>query len=321
MKPKRDDSSKGANLRQYVLAGIFGLMLLYFGGEWVIENLLQGPLEARRARTRRLEASIEKKEEAYERARAAGELLDRWERQSLPADTEVARSLYRTWLLELVKELELRNPSVSSSEPVRREGLYQSLTFSVRVQGTLEQLSAFLFVFYRTDLLHQIRSLIITPLQSADLLDLSMSIEAIALPSAGPSAQGATAEEYQETVFADFSRRAGRVSERLASDDFDAYRPIVERNLFGVGGSPDPADHAFLTSITLVDGRPQAWLMLRASDQMLRLYEGDSFRVGQLHGTIAEIAAPDVVLDLDGERWLLTLGESLSDAYALPPEF
>jgi hypothetical protein len=48
---------------------------------------------------------------------------------------------------------------------------------------------------------------------------------------------------------------------------------------------------------------------------------GQTLAVGQFHGDVVEIATDDVVLEADGERWLLALGENLGEACALPPGF
>jgi len=311
-----------AKYRPYILGAVFGAMLLYFGGEWLVKNLLQGPIERAGQRTERLREEIKEREDGLARARKAAKQLAVWRTQSLPSNTEVARSLYQAWLVELVDYVKLGNPSVNSGEPVSRRGLYQTIGFSVRGRGTLQQLTELLFVFYRTDLLHQVRSLSIIPLANSDQLDLSISIETLVLPDVEPEApKGATEEERQATIFEDFRQRAGRDSDRLASVALTDYAPIVRRNLFGIGGEPDPTDHTYLTAVSSVDGEPLAWFTVRTSGEILKLRKGGSFEIGQLNGTIAEIEGSDVIIEADGERWLLTLGESLTDASALPPEF
>lgn len=322
MNKSTDVNSTFAKYRPYILAAVFGGILLYFGGEWVLE-MLQGPIERASQKTERLKQEIKKREDELARARRAAKQLAVWETQSLPADIEVARSLYQAWLVELVDEVKLDDPSVNSGEPVSRQGMYHTLPFSVRGRGTLEQLAGLLFVFYRTDLLHQVRSLNITPLANSDRLDLSIAIEALVLPGAGPEGRkGDTALETQETIFAEFRRRAWRNSQRLASVTLADYDPIVQRNLFGIGGSPDPTDYTYLTAVSSVDGEPQVWFTLRAAGEVLKLRKGENFEIGQFSGTIAAVEGSDVIIESDdGERWLLTLGESLTDAYALPPEF
>ena len=317
-----ESASTLAKYRPYLLAGAFAALLLYFGGEWVLENVLQGPIEKARQRNASLEKQKRDKEEALRRAHRATELLVRWEKQSLPSDLESARWLYQAWLVELVEDVGLGNPSVNSGQPISRGGLFHTISFSVRGRGTLEQLTRFLFAFYRTDLLHQVRLLIITPLGNAEQLDLTLSIEAAVLPRAGPEGRkGDTAEARQETIFEDFRSRTWRESERLASLSLVDYEPVITRNLFGIGGTPDPIDHAYLTAITTVDGEPEAWFKLRATDEVLKLRQGDALEIGPVAGAIAEIAGSDVIIESDGERWLLTFGERLVDAFALPPEF
>ncbi len=238
------------------------------------------------------------------RFRKENQQLREWQTQSLPSDTEVARSLYQAWLLGLVGSAGLTSPNVDSSEPLTRKGLYSSLSFSVRGRGTLEQLTKFLFGFYQADHLHQIQSLNLTPVPRSDELDISLSIEALSLPTADRK-----------------DRLAAKTSERLASSEVTAYRPISQRNLFGIGGGQDAADFAYLTAVLQVDGQSEAWLTLRASGELLKLRQGQQFTVGSIEATVAEISDSDVVLLYEDERWLLAVGESLVQATTLPPEF
>ncbi len=303
-----------ARYRTAGLAAVLLLMVAYFGGEWLVDQLIQGPIETARNRRTQLERDIEKRETSLQRLREAGKLLARWEDQSLPADTETARSLYQAWLVELVDDVGLASPSVTSSEPVARGGLYHTLAFAVRGRGTLEQLTKFLFTFYQADLLHQVRSLSITPLQRAESLDLSVAIETMILP-AGGTAKGAPAEN----VYEQFRRRAWRTSDRLASAGLEDYGVIVGRNLFALGGGFDPTDQTFLTSITQVNDQPEVWFTNRATDEVVKLRTGAPLTLGPLTFHLAEVLDNDVILEIDGERWLLSLGDKLTDAHALPP--
>jgi len=317
--------------RQIALGAVFGLLVLYFGGEWVWNTVLQGPIDKKQQAYQKLLDAKKKKEKEWEDFKEDARKLAAWRKQSLPSDTEVARSLYREWLLQVVVDyVKLDSPSVSPGEPVSRQGRFYAIPFSVRGRGTLEQLTQFLFAFYRTDLLHQIRSLHLTPLGNSEQLDLTMSIEALVVPGAGPELdEELPEEERQETIIADFQQRASRVSHRLASLTPAKYTPptltdyeaIARRNLFGVGSDPDPTDFAYLTFVNTVNGESEAWFTLRATNKTLKKQEGDLLEIGTFSGTVAEIDGSDVILESDGERWLLTLGEKLTDAFALPPEF
>jgi hypothetical protein len=317
MNAKKTDKAKPSRLRQYLLGGVMLVMASYFGGTWLLNHWIQGPLEAAKRETAQRRKQIKDLESGLAKLREAGKMLEVWEQQSLPENAEVARSLYQAWLVELVEDIELTNPSVTSSEPTTRRGLYHSLSFSVRGRGTLEQLTRFLFAFYQTDLLHTVRTLSITPMQRSEQLDLSLSIEALALIGGSNAMAGSS----QESIFEEFRRRTWRASERLAVPDVDTYwTSIVRRNVFGMGGTPDPTDSAFLTSINQIDGQPEVWFTLRATNELIKLRTGERLQVGPLSLEIAEVLGPDVILRVDDERWLLTLGDRLTDAYALPPE-
>ena len=290
--------------RKKLLMGVLGLIAVFYVGGWLLENLLEGPLEARRKTQVRLEKSIEKQQKSLSRARKVGKQLSVWEEQSLPSNTEVASSAYQVWLLQIIQRAGLSAQGVNSSEPVTRKGIYSLLSFSARARGTLKQLTHFLFEFYRAGHLHQIRSLSIIPIQKTGELDLTISVEAMVLPSSGRDKEFTT-----------------QTSDRLASEKLDDYMSIVERNLFDVGGGLDPTDQTVLTTVTYVDGEPEVWFSLRGSDELLKLKKGDRLEIGQFSGTLAEIDDTDVIIEADDERWLLSIGENLTQATALPPEY
>jgi hypothetical protein len=293
------------NRREIILAAGVGAVIVAYGGHWLYQTVYDQPIQDRRAEAAKLQEDIAKRELDLARIAKAGRELKRWKAQALPADTEVARSLYQAWLVELVGSVGLANPNVDSSEPVVRKGLYNSLSFSVRGRGTLKQLTKFLYEFYRADHLHRIQSLGLTPVPRLEELELAISIEALSL-------EGADHKDQLST----------KVSERLASEQLSDYQSIVDRNQFGIGGSgADEADFAYLTAIIEVGGEPEAWFTLRASGQLLKVRRGHAFEIGPFRGTVAEIHGSDVILLCDDERWLITVGENLMQASTLPPEF
>lgn len=292
--------------REKILAAVVGLLLVAVGGNWLFERTLQGPLEEKRATVERLKREIDGKTDQLRQARQAGRLLDEWNKQSLPSDEKRANQVYTAWLLELVERAGFDQPKVDSVKQVRKQGIYNELWFSVAGRVTLDELTRFLYDFYRVDHLHQIERLSISPVRGSQELDVTLSIAALALPGA----------DRKDTL-------TKRISTRLASAALADYLPLVERNVFGEGGGSgfDAADFAVLTAINYVDGRAEAWFHVRTTDQRLKLAQGERFEVGQFRGVIAEIDAPDVIIESGDERWLLTLGESLPNATALPPEF
>jgi hypothetical protein len=290
--------------RKLLMLGALAVMAMVYAGDWLRQNALQGPIQSRRDETARLESEIEKRENELSAARKAAKELAALELRSLPSNPEVARSLYQGWLLELVEYVKFANPNVDSGEPLSHKGLFRTIQCSVRGRGTLEQLTLFLYEFYSAGHLHQIRSINITPLQRSDELDLAIAVEALILPKADRPDQLTTV-----------------ASDRLASAEFAEYQSIPQRNLFGVGGSPDPTDFAYLTAVNYVDGQGEAWFTLRSEDRVLKLRQGEPLEIGPFRGVIAAVSRNDVIVESEGERWLLTIGESLAQAFALPPEY
>ena len=212
---------------------------------------------------------------------------------------------YQEWLLDVVNRRLAKNATVDLGDAVGKNGVYHRLPATVRGRGTLEQVTMVLHEFYRAVHLHQISRISITPVPNTQQLDIVLIIEALILPDAEQTDQLAQ----------------GR-STRLASGRLADYRIISQRNLFGDGGIGfDPADFTFLTGINGINEVQEAWFTIRTTGEVLKLKVGQRFEVGDFQGTVAEIDERDVVIDSDGERWLLTLGEHLSQATALPPEY
>jgi hypothetical protein len=291
--------------RQKLLLVLLGLILAYFVGEWLFETVLDGPKKKLLARRKQIERRIEQRQEELEAALEAGKKLEVWESQSLPSNAEIAVSFYGSWLTELVEFSGFDKANVDAGTPMNQKGLYRSFDFSIRAKGTLAQLTTFLFEFYNAGHLHQIRSINLSPMPRSDQVDLAISIEALILP---------TADRTDELT----SVRA----DRLAFSDLEDYQIISARNLFGYATlGTYQTDHTYLTAVVTVDDQPQAWFTDRSTDRVFKLSLGNRITVGQFQGEIQEIEGHDVIVDSEGERWLVTVGESLAQALALPPEY
>jgi hypothetical protein len=291
--------------RQTLLLAVLGAILLYYAGEWLFETVLEAPRRARSERAQQLTKRIEQREKDLARVLKAVKQLETYEAQSLPSNTEIAVSFYRSWLTELVEYAKLSNAYVDAGAPLNRRGIYQSVDFSIRASGTLQQLLTFLFEFYQAGHLHQIQRISITPVPRSGQLELDIAVQALVLPTAD---------------------RADRLStvgaKRLASDRVADYNVLVDRNLFGfTDQGVHQTDQTYLTAVVQVNESPQAWFTVRSTDEVRRLSVGEQLTVGTFQGTIAAITDHDVVVSSDGERWLLTVGENLAQALALPPEY
>ncbi len=290
--------------RQYLLLGLLALMALANVADWAVTSLLQGPLQERRARQKQLQEEIAKHQKTLKDTRDAGKKIASWQAQSLPADREVARSFYRSWLVELLTESGFESPFVDSGSPLNRSGLYVAFPFTGRGQATLEQLTKFLYRFDQAGFLHRLQTITVTPRSSSGRFDVAVTIEALQLPGA-PAREPAVAPE----------------TNRLASVELADYSAVSRQNIFGVQGAlADPLGNTFVTAIVESDGQPEVWISQRLIDRTERLQIGDSMDVDGTPLVVLQILERDVVLDMDGRRMLLTVGENLAEAFDLPPE-
>jgi hypothetical protein len=292
--------------REKILALLTALLLLGGVANFVF-SVLGTSSGDRTADRDRLALEIEKKKLLVARGDKAQARLAEWQKRSLPGDRELGRSLYQNWLSELLDQVGFKRSRVESGEGRMHHNAYYLFPFTVRGQGSMEELVRFLFAFYRAGHMHQIRHLSIKPMENGRGLDLVITIEALSLP-------GARSDKL--------SPEPGT---RLALSVGDEYRhQIVGRNLFSpyapkretAASSPnrfDPSKHAYLTAILAVDGRPQAWFVARTTDQVFKLSEGEEFTVGAVRPRVVRIGGRSVELEIDGARYQVGLGASLGE--------
>lgn len=290
--------------RQHLLLGVLALVGVVRVGDWVLTSLIQGPIDERKTRAADLNGEITKLNNVLREGRSAGQEIEAWQQRSLPAETETARTAYRSWLMSQVEAAKLQSATVDSGSPVSRGGGTRAMPFTVRARGTLDQLTRFLFEFSQASQLQRVQSLDLNPAGAGGLFDMALGVEALMVP--GTSRSTINVEP---------------IPDQLASTNPAHYNVISRRNFFGVGsGMLDPLRNTFVTAITSSNGEPQVWFTKRLADEVVKLRVGDVLTVDDFQGTIAEILPRDVVIDAAGERWLLSVGENLNERFAVPQE-
>jgi len=81
----------------------------------------------------------------------------------------------------------------------------------------------------------------------------------------------------------------------------------------------DEAKFTFLTGTVAVGGQPKAWLNNRPKNQQLRLGPGDTFSVGTLKGKVVDVKDREVILEIEGDRRVLSIGQPLAEATPMGP--
>jgi Tfp pilus assembly protein PilO len=288
--------------RRQLLLGALVLMAVLRMGDWVLSSMIQGPLQALRARTEQLQKDIKSRETLLADARKAGKQIVSWQKQSLPADPEVTRSVYRNWLLTVIRTARLRNAVVDSGAVSSRRAkdnsvLYRRMPFSVRARGSLAQFNDFLYRVSRAGYLHQISSLTLTPVASTGQFEIALGIETLLLPGR----KGDSLNSASSTL--------------LTSADFRDYEIIVRDNIFGVDvDKSDPMHHTLVSAITFSNGSAKAWITEQLSDRVTRVGVGSEFDTVALSGRILEIHEQEVIIETSGERLLFPIGKPFSEA-------
>lgn len=220
--------------------------------------------------------------------------LDSLQPMSLPRDTEVAITEYRSWLLQSIVETGLAPPNLNSGSPTAFKGAYYRLDFSVSTRGTLAQLTDFLHRFYGTQFLHKIRSISINP-SSDGVLSLQFAVEVLGVPSV------AEADELPEPKID---------SEWLATADH--FRLIARRNIFRQGDPPGRSIE--LAGITRNrQSQRQAWLKFLATGETKIVNTGDKLNVDGTQFEVEEIEANQLAILIDGDRHVIGIGRRLAE--------
>ena len=289
--------------RQQVLLGVLILMAILRVGDFVLSSMIQGPLRELRGDNDELRDRIEKQEKLLAEARTAGRKIDEWRKTSLPFDTETARSLYRNWLLDVVRGSKLRNATVDSGSPATRFGLYRAMPFNVQARGTLKEITSALFRIESAGMLHRIVSLRITPVARSGHFDVAVGVEGLMIPKTTRK-----------------SLPKGK-SQLLASTHERDYGVIARDNLFGIGVShQDPMKLTILSGITYRNGQPTAWITEQISEAVHKVAAGEAFETDALDGRILDVSEESVVFESGDQSFSMQIGHSFADAKVVEGE-
>jgi len=285
---------------------IVGIALL---GDQSYRAFVEEPAGKRERTLSRLRKEVQKAEDVIFQSAAAADELLALEQFSLPHDEELARARYQEWLLILVEEAGLEQPAVDSGAAVpitvrgrdkkKPKEIGKRYPFSVRGRGTLQQITQLLFSFYQAGHLQKIRSLALNPVAGGTQLDVTTSIEALSLTRCERS-DGLPEE----------------TANRLAFDDWEAYRSIARRNLFLHRGDSE-LRQAVLTAVTFDRaGTPEAWFSLGSEKRTQRIQRGESLSLLAHEVRVIDIQPELALVEVDGAIIHLPLGKSIHDMSA-----
>ena len=207
------------------VASLLPIFLVFFGFLWFMDRY-----EGNASTLDRLDTELQAEEDKTRQVMRASERQNYYRKISLPANTNRARIVYRSWLDDLItKKSGMTHFGVKYRNDIGglihdRDTIAKREIFSSRPQGTLPQLITFLHEFYSADHLHRINKLSIKPvpkpsrggkLEPTDKLQIELEIETLSMSDAADSIE----------TFPLFQRQL---------EGIDSYNGrILARNLFG----------------------------------------------------------------------------------------
>ena len=302
--------SKTMTLRNLILIVGLALFLIGYVGYWAYTSLYLEPRKELGNEIAKLSGEIDRGRNNLNMRKQSWNQNQGFYYRSLPRTPNDAQQ-YSFWLFELLQYSGLDDNRVDDGS-YSRVPTGWNYRFTVQCTGSLSQLSYFLFEFYYAPFLHRITSMTLTPTEgNREKLTFSMTVNALALQP----------RDLNDPYPSRDQLPTGFIIPRLMFNDLAVYNVIAERNIMQTAkGGTDPADYTFLSAIITNDGQEEVWFSVRTDDSLIKTKLGGSIHSGSFSGRVVEILDQDIVLDRNGSRWLLTVGESLNEAFVLPPE-
>lgn len=298
--------------REQRLALAVGVLLLLVGFSKGFDAY-QTEVELSRSEQQTAEQTLSTARAAVERGARARHRLDQWRKQSLPANVDIAKSLYQDCLHKQLTEAGLQVKQLrEASSRARRNTRFEQLTFTITADGSLEALVKFLYQFYSSNHLHRISAASLTPSTDRKSLAIELTIDALALPGCKRT-----------------DRLADSSKSRLPRELDDYRNSIQSRNIFAAyapgaaedkpTGESNQATNARLTGMTYGQGGWRLAVSVQDSGKTLYFREGDAIHFGELEGTIASVDGDSrqvVVQTSEGMR-KIKLGQNFGEAEKL----
>ena len=305
--------SMQSHRRSIILLVIVGLFLSWYGINWAYQTYYDKPRKELGAKIAQYEHDILAGKNNIANMQ---QFIGRNQSQmlyyrSMPRTPNDVRSQYTQWLFELMKYCDVKEPNIVSDVPSVMSFDRRNYRFHVRGTCSLDQLNRLLFEFASAPFLHRISNMLIAAQEKTGLIGVALTIDALAIPP-----------RNRQDPYPPLSQMPTGYWQRLGSNDFEVYRVVSQRNLLQAArGGIDKADYTYLTTISQVGDEKEVWFTVRTEDNRVEhRRQGDAIHFGSFRAKILEVTDEDVLVDRDGTLWLLTVGDCLNQAFALPPE-
>jgi hypothetical protein len=256
------------------------------------------------------------------RAKYAQRMLREWQDRSLPTTPQRAQAEYRDWLIQGLKKADLQFEYVKPTGIMRipsNEIDPLPISFAIQTEGKLEDLLEFLDSFYRSDQLHKITKLTLTP-KAGDRVTATIDVEGLVVQ--GAKRESGLAEGKSDRLAHDSARDyiKGITSRKLFSEYKPAPPPrpprVVEEQRPRTRSTPpkfDDSERAYFNAAVQgkTEGELRAWVNVRTTGESLQLSAGDKFEIGELKGQVASVSLKQLVIETNEGTLAIKLGDSL----------
>ncbi|NOY28611.1 MAG: hypothetical protein GXP28_00110 [Planctomycetes bacterium] len=303
------------NSREKILAMGVGALAVLWAGTMGVDAFR----DARDKNDRTLanvKKTLDRAREANERGRQAQSEIRKMARLSLPTDLDMAKSSYEDWLREQLIDSGLYVSELDDKSSGGGNQRFQEISFQINAQGSLAQLSGFLYHFYRAGHLHRISEANLSPNRDSEDLDISLTIDALSLDDC--KRNDSLTERPSELVLPPLEEVRQAI---VGRNIFAVYRPAI---LEDPNGSEPLANEiesllakARFTGTTHGQDGWQMAVRIEGSGDLFFFREGDPIEIGRFEGQITKLDGRRVIVTLKNGQVLIRLGQYLSQAQPL----
>ena len=306
--------NKRERILLFAVLGIVGA----YGMFVIVQRAFLGPLETQAAQIRSLNSELNGKRKQMAEAKKASDQLAEWEKISLPGDVDKAQSMYRAYLLDLIRECRFEESNVNPDKIQKdKSGYFRTIPFTIRGKVTVEHLTDFMYRFYQPNMLHQIRNLTVNADPKSKNLSVVITVAALSLDKAPDRSRLIPEGEDKRGLL-------------LAGDPREKFQLISKKNIFEPFRPPaapptapkepqiDEAEHTRLTACTQSSDEPEAWIFNRIKYVNTVLRAGDEFDIAGVKGKLVSVGSSGIVIERDSKEWTLKLGKTLKDLKEIP---
>ena len=216
------------NQREKILAVAAGAVVIAIGGNWFVREKILAPIGRKEILVENLGRALAVKEVDVARLRRQESEIAHWRKNALSAyDLAGAKTRYRKFLHQALDTAGVRNPTIGNPVDRAVKNHFTSVQYKVGANCSLTSLARLLFQFSRSELLHRVNQITVTPNWKDDRLvdfKLDFDVEVLAFTDA-----------IGTRTLATFTKNAdGRVLDdylHLSPEGYDRWAHAIEDKL------------------------------------------------------------------------------------------